>query len=251
MRLLRDSYLLMVRSVRESLRQPGIEIGNVFIPLFFFAVIVGSLESVASRAFGVEDFVGFQLPVALLQAVAVGTAGSGLVTDIQKGYFDKLALTPTPRPAIILGRMGADGVRALVLGTVMIVAGLIAGADIKAGIPGALLLVAMGVVFSLAYSGIGVALALRTASNQAVQLSFILFFPILFLSPTFAPKEIYSGWLRVLVNANPFTYILEGSRSLVLEGWDGPALAWAFTSIAGLATFTGTMSVLAYRHRKL
>jgi ABC-2 type transport system permease protein len=249
--LLRAVWLLTLRSVRESLRQPGIEIGNIFIPLFFFFVIIGSLESVAASAFGVQDFVGFQLPVALLQAVSVGTAGSGLVLDIQKGYFDKLALTPAPRAAIVLGRMAGDGVRAAVLGVVILAAGLVAGANIESGPVGAVALIGTGVVFSLAYSGIGVALALRTASNQAVQLSFILFFPLLFLSPTFAPKEVYSGWLRFLVTINPVTYVLEGLRSLVLDGWDGAAIAKAFVSIAGLAALTMGGTVLAYRNRKM
>ena len=103
--ILRDTYILMVRSLREAMRQPFIELGNIFIPVFFFFVTIGSLQKVAGKAFGVDDWVGFQLPVALLQAVAVGTAGSGLVTDIQRGYFDKLALTPAPRISLILGRM--------------------------------------------------------------------------------------------------------------------------------------------------
>ncbi|MFN0147988.1 MAG: ABC transporter permease [Dehalococcoidia bacterium] len=250
MSILRYTFILMMRAIREALRQPGIEIGNVFIPLFFFFVIVGALESVASSAFGVDDFVGFQLPVALLQAVAVGTAGSGLVSDIQRGYFDKLALTPAPRAAIVLGRMAGDGVRAAALGSLMLIAGLLAGANIEAGPLGAVVLVGMGVVFSLAYSGLGVALALRTASNQAVQLSFILFFPLLFLSPSFAPKEVYSGWLKFLVTINPFTYVLEGCRALVLDGWDGPALLKAFAAITGLALVTMSMTVAAYGHRK-
>ncbi len=251
MRLLRDSYLLMLRSLREARRQPGIEIGNIFLPLFFFAVTVGSLESIAGSAFGVTDFVGFQIPVALLQAVAVGTAGSGLVSDIQKGYFDKLALTPAPRPSLILGRMAADGVRGLVLGTIVVIAGLIAGGHIEAGVPGAVLLVVIGGVFSLAYSGLAVALALRTGSNQAVQLSFLFFFPLIFLSPAFAPKEVFSGWLEFLATINPFTYILEGTRALVLEGWDGPALLKALAAIAGMASVTTSLTVWAYRYRKV
>jgi ABC-2 type transport system permease protein len=96
-----------------------------------------------------------------------------------------------------------------------------------------------------------VALALRTGSNQAVQLSFLLFFPLLFLSPAFAPKEIFSGWLEFLATINPVTYILEGSRSLVLDGWDWEALAKAFVSIAGLGALTVSMTYWAYRHRKL
>ena len=249
--ILRDTYILMVRSLREAMRQPFIELGNIFIPVFFFFVTIGSLQRVAGKAFGVDDWVGFQLPVALLQAVAVGTAGSGLVTDMQRGYFDKLALTPAPRISLILGRMAADGVRGFVLSLVILIVGFAAGTGLKAGPGGALVLLAIGTVFSLAYSGLGVSLALKTGSNQAVQLSFLLFFPLIFLSPAFAPKEVFSGWLEFLATINPITYVLEGCRSLVLEGWDAAALGKAFAAIAGMATLTVSMTGWAYRHRKV
>ena len=41
----RATYYLMVRALRETARQPALEIGNVFIPIFFFAVTVGAIGS--------------------------------------------------------------------------------------------------------------------------------------------------------------------------------------------------------------
>src|SRR5436190_20569363 len=101
--LISDTYHLMVRALRETARQPALEIGNVFIPFFFFAVTVGAIGGVSSRAFGVTNYTAFQLPVAVLQAIAgaSGTAGFGTVTDIERGYFDKLLLTPTPRLSLV------------------------------------------------------------------------------------------------------------------------------------------------------
>lgn len=252
MRLFRDSGILMMRSLRESMRQPAIEVGNLFIPLFFFAVTVGAISSIAEGAFGVSNFTGFQLPVAMLQAIAgSAVAGAGLVNDIQKGYFDKLALTPTPRPALVLGRMLADAIRAVILVGVIIVVGLLTGAGMESGPLGALVLLLIAAAFSLSYTGFAVSLALKTASNQAVQLSFLLFFPLLFLAPTFAPKEVFVGWLEFLATINPVTYILEGSRSLVLEGWEPASLLKAFAAIAGLAAVTVSMTVWAYHTRKV
>ena len=34
--LLSDTRYLMIRALRETARQPALEIGNVFIPFFFF-----------------------------------------------------------------------------------------------------------------------------------------------------------------------------------------------------------------------
>jgi len=251
MRGIIDTYALTLRAIRESIRQPALEIGNVFIPMFFFAVTVGAIGSVAGRAFGVHNYTGFQLPVAVLQAVAgaSGTAGLGTVTDIERGYFDKLMLTPAPRVSLVLGRLCADGVRVMALTILITVVGLIAGSGMKTGPLGVIVLVGMGGLFGLAYSGIGLALALKTGSAQAAQLGFLIFFPLVFLSPAFAPKQVFAPWLRFLATINPVTYIVQGMRDLVLSGWDPASLAAAFAAIAGLGAFTITLVLLALRSR--
>ena len=107
------TYELAWRAVRETIRQPGVEVGNLFIPLFFFFVTVGAISNIAGPALGIENYEGFQLPVAVTQGVAGAAAISGvaIVKDIESGYFDKLLLTPMPRLAIVLGRLVADGIR--------------------------------------------------------------------------------------------------------------------------------------------
>jgi len=247
----RPSYFLMLRALRESVRQPAVEITNIFIPMFFFAVTVGAIGGVAGRAFGVTNFVGFQMPVAILQAVAgtAGMAGLGTVTDIERGYFDKLMVTPAPRLALVMGRLAADSVRAMLLTVLIVISGLGAGAGMEAGPLGALVIIVMAGLFGLAYSGIGMAIALRTGSAQAAQAGFLIFFPLLFLSPALAPKEVFADWLQFLATINPVTYILQGMRDLTLDGWDWRSLAGAFASIGGLAAFTLSLTLLALRGR--
>jgi ABC-2 type transport system permease protein len=245
-RLLIDSWYLMLRSLRETLRQPALEFGNIFIPMFFFAVTVGAIGNVAGRAFSVSNYTGFQMPVAMLQAVAgaAGSAGLGMVTDIDRGYFDKLLLTPTPRASLVLGRLAADGVRTSVLSALILMAGLAAGSGMATGLLGIIVVLVVSGMFGLTYSAIGVAIALKTGSAQAAQLGFLLFFPLLFLSPAFAPKEFFADWLQFLATINPVTYILQGMRDLVLNGWDAESLVLCLVSITGLGAFT--MSLVAW-----
>lgn len=251
MQIAYDTYYLTIRALRETLRQPAFELPNVFIPIFFFAVTVGAIGSVAARAFGVDNFMGFQMPVAILQGVAgaAGSSGLGMVTDIQRGYFDKLLLTPASRMALVLGRMAADGIRVMALTLFILVVGLISGAGMEAGVIGFLAVVVIAGLFGLAYAGIGMSIALRTGSPQASQAGFLVFFPLLFLSPAFAPKEVFAGWLEFLATINPVTYILQGMRELVLEGWDWGSVAGALAAIAGLAGFTVSMTLAALRWR--
>src|SRR2546422_5192425 len=251
MTTIKATFYLTARALRETLRQPGVEVGNIFIPLFFLFVTVGAIGEVSGRAFGVENYKGFQLPVAILQGVAGASSSSGLgmVTDIERGYFDKLMLTPAPRIALVLGRLAADGIRVMVLTTIILSVGLLIGSGIESGPAGAVMVVVVAGAFGLAYSGIGLSIALRTGSPQAAQLGFLIFFPLIFLSPAFAPKEVFAGWLRFLANINPVTYILEGTRSLVLEGWDGEALAYAVLAIVEFGAVTLSMTLLALRTR--
>ncbi len=245
------SYHLMLRALRESMRQPAIELTNIFIPMFFFAVTVGAIGSIASRAFGVTNFVGFQMPVAVLQAVAgtAGNAGLGTVQDIERGYFDKLMLTPAPRVSLVLGRVAADSVRAMLLTALILIAGLAAGSGMQAGVAGVIVVLMLAGLFGMAYSGIGMAIALRTGSAQAAQAGFLIFFPLLFLSPAFAPKEIFADWLEFLATINPVTYILQGMRHLILEGWDWRSLAEALAAIVGIGACTLSLTLLALRSR--
>jgi ABC-2 type transport system permease protein len=251
MRVLQDSFVLMRRSLRETIRQPGFEAQNVFIPLFFFAVTTGAIGRVSGQAFGVDNYKAFQMPVAILQGIAGAASVSsfGMVTDIEKGYFDKLLLTPTNRFALVLGRLMADGFRVMLLTALITTIGLIFGAGLEAGPLGFVVILALGGLFGIAYAGFGLSIALRTGNAQASQAGFLIFFPLLFLSPAFAPKDVFSGWLKTLATINPVTYILEGQRSLVLTGWEWDRLGYALLAILGLGAFTMTLTISALRYR--
>ena len=164
-------------------------------------------------------------------------------------FWFELLLTPAPRLSLVLGRLAADAVRLTVISSIIMIAGLIAGSGMASGPAGVLVILLMSALFGLAYSSIGVAIALKTGSAQAAQMSFLLFFPLLFLSPAFAPKEVFAGWLQFLATINPVTYIVEGQRDLILDGWDAGSLAACFGSIAGLGSFTLTLVFWGLRSR--
>ncbi len=251
MRLVTDTWLLTSRALREAIRQPANEAVNAFIPLFFYVVTVAAIGRVSADAFGIEDYEGFQLPVALLQGAAGIASGSGLALtlDIQSGYFEKLMLTSTPRSSIVLGRMFSDTIKAMLLAVPIIGLALLFGSGFETGPAGMLFLVFMTGAFALAYSGIGVAIALKTGSPQAANAGFIIFFPLLFLAPTFAPTDVFADWLKVVASVNPVTYLLEGQRALIIGGWEWTDILQGLLAIAGIGAFTFTLTGLALKGR--
>jgi ABC-2 type transport system permease protein len=70
----RATFYLGLREVRTSIRTPAYFLPNLFIPIFFFYVMVGSLEEFANQS-GVGNWRAFQLPVAIMFATMSGSAG--------------------------------------------------------------------------------------------------------------------------------------------------------------------------------
>jgi ABC-2 type transport system permease protein len=223
-----ETLLLGRRAVREVTRYPEATIPTLFIPLFFLAVNIGQIaETFPSTTpfLNGQGYVAFQLPVSLMFAVATATSGLALVTEIDLGYFDKLLVAPIRRSSIIFGRLAADLVRGVGASTVVVLAGLAFGAHIESGVLGAVVLITLSALFGVAYAGIGILVALRTRNVQATNTSFLFFFPLLFLTPNFVPFDRLTPAMETLARANPVSYVIEGLRSLVIEGWDVDKLA--------------------------
>jgi ABC-2 type transport system permease protein len=232
-----EVLLLGRRAVREIGRYPEATIPTLFIPLFFLAVNIGQVSRTfpSSTSFlRGQGYAAFQLPVSLMFAVATATSGLALVTEIDLGYFDKLLVAPIHRSSIILGRLTADLVRGVGGSTLVLLVGLAFGVHIRSGFLGAVVVVILSGLFGVAYAGFAILIALRTRNVQATQSSFLLFFPLLFLTPNFVPFDRLSGAMQTLARINPISYVIVGIRSLVIDGWDAGKIAIAVAVIVGL-----------------
>jgi ABC-2 type transport system permease protein len=223
-----EVLLLGRRAVREVARYPEATIPTLFIPLFFLAVNVGQVSETFPSStpflYG-QGYVAFQLPVSLMFAVATATSGLAIVTEIDNGYFDKLLVAPIRRSSIIVGRLFADFVRGVGGAAVVLLAGIALGAHVESGPLGALVLILLAALFGVAYAGFAILVALRTRNVQATNTSFLVFFPLLFLTPNFVPFDRLTPLMETLARLNPVSYVIEGLRSLILEGWDADKLA--------------------------
>ena len=235
---LRQMSQLARRSVVRILRQPAAVVSSLLFPMLFFAILAGGLDAAASiPGFPAGTYLDFAFAFPLMQASMFGavTAGVDLARDIESGFLDRLSLTPM-HPAALLGGM-LSGVVALGLlqGCVFLAVGLLAGVDVRSGVPGMLLLVLLTMLVALGFGGLGAIIALRTGSGEAVESSFPLFFVAIFLSSINLPRDlIEADWFRVVATLNPISYLVEGIRSLVIIGWDPWALILGFGCALGV-----------------
>ena len=247
--LFHDLAAIAGRALRAVPRDVAIVIPPVFIALFFFVVNIATLEKVTASIPGF-NYTSFAMATAILLGVTGVSRAPALVLDIQDKYFDRLLLTPVRRTAILLGHMAADVAVAAVLTLPIIALGLILGVRFKDGPLGVMVFILLASLWSLAFSGFGYAIALKTGNPAAVQSTFLLFFPFLFLTTSYVPRNQLKGWLNVVAGFNPVTYLLAGLRSLVIgTGWQWTQLGEALLAVGIVGAISMSLCFSALRGR--
>ena len=244
---MKESFVLGQRALRETLRTPDSLIPTLFIPLFFLVVNTGQVARVfptSETAFlGGQVYAAFQLPSSLLLAGSFGSAALYLVEEIEGGYFDKLRATPISRISIVFGRLYAEVVKSIVITAAMILIALPFGVRVTSGILGFLVMVVMLSLWAMVYSGFMQLIALKTRSAAATNAGSLVFFPLLFLTPSFVPRNMLTRPMEIAATLNPVTYIMEAVRSLILDGFDWPIVARGFLVVGALGVVMITLSI--------
>jgi ABC-2 type transport system permease protein len=239
------------RSVLRTLRQPAMVVPALVFPLLLLAINSGGLDSATELpGFPTDSYLTFALAITFVQGgiFAANSAGTNVAADVETGFLNRLALTPLRRAALLVGQLAGVAVLGLIQAATFLVAGLVAGSGLEAGALGIPVIVAMAMLITLGFGALGAFVALRTGSGEAVQGTFPLLFAALFMSSLALPRDLIEvGWFREIATWNPVSYMLEGIRSVLIEGWDAEALALGFAACGGLALVTLVAASAALR----
>lgn len=233
------TWALGVRGLREAWRTPEALLPTLFIPLFFLVVNVGQAGKIfpsgSTPFLEGQGYAAFQMPNSLLIAASFGSAALFLVEDIEGGYFDKLRATPIPRSAIVLGRLISELAKGLVISTALVLLGLAFGITVASGPVGFVLVVLLTALWAVVFVGFMQLIALKTRSAAATQSGGMVFFPLLFLTPNFVPRDLLTTPMEIAAQFNPVTYIMEALRSLLLYelNWGDVLPGFAVVAVTG------------------
>ena len=240
------------RGLREALRQPDALFMTMFIPLFFLVVNTGQAAEIfpseSTDFLKGQGYAAFQLPITLLLAASFGMAALFLVEEIEGGYFDKLRAIPVPRYAIVLGRLVSEGAKGIVLSTVIVLLALPFGITIASGPLGFVLLVLLSTLWGVVYAGFMQLIALKTRSAAATNSGGLIFFPLLFLTPNFVPRDLLTEPMEVAATVNPVTYLMEALRSLILDDLDWGKILPGFGVVLALGVVMLFLNVRTIQH---
>jgi ABC-2 type transport system permease protein len=231
------------RSIHNTVVSPAILIPSIIFPLFFLIAFAGGLSRISSVPnfhYG-PGYTSFQFVFVFLQSAAFGGVFTGfaIARDFDSGFARRLLLSAPRRSGIIAGYLVGALLRWALTGTVVTIAGLIAGMKVDGNGIQLFGLLGLGVAMNLvaALWACGVAMFLRT--EQAGALIQMPVFVLLFLAPVYVPLSLLAGWIHDVANLNPVTAVLEAGRSLLAGSPVKVAIAFAalLAGAALMATF--------------
>jgi imidazolonepropionase-like amidohydrolase/ABC-type multidrug transport system permease subunit len=230
------SYIALVQlDLKLALRQKSVLFFNYMFPLIFFVVFAQAMHGDRGNA----------MTQVLTMVVIIGVPGNGLfgagvraVQERESNVLRRYKVTPiTPAPILIA---------ATIVGWILFmpfVVIMFCAAHFAYGMPwpermGSILLFVTLAI--LAFRAIGMILAAVANSMQESQILVqLVYLPMLFLSGATFPTSMFPGWLLIVTQFLPATYLVSGlegmmlrQESLIANGF--PAVALLITMFVGL-----------------
>lgn len=241
------------RSLAQTFRRPQFLAPILLFPTLLLAINTGGAgRAIDLPAFPeVGGFLDFQLAASTLQAtlLAAVSGGVALALDFELGFADRLLAAPISRSAMIIGRLAGTAAMGLVAAVWFLAIGLIFGAGVESGVPGALLVVGLSGLCAAAFGGLGAAVAVKSGQASVIQGSFPIVFVILFLSSAFFPQELMLEPAATAAAYNPLSLIVEALRDPVVYGISGESVLEGLGGIAIFAVAGIVATALAMRSR--
>jgi ABC-type multidrug transport system permease subunit len=248
-----QTLALSQRAVLSLARKPAQWISGLIFPLFFAALNTAAFDDTRNLPGfpEVDSFYSFLLPGTLIHAVLFGclAAGVDMAIDMETGFFDRLVAMPISRISILAGRVGGAATLGAFFALFFSIVMQLLGGSIQAGLAGMAVLILVGSLLGVAVGAFTMAIALRTASQEAISGLFPVTFALVFFSSAFFPTALMQGWYRDVAEANPVTIMVNGLRDLVISGWSYSSALEAIAIAAIFALLSMLLALWALRWR--
>ena len=207
-----DTWNVMTRELKPMLREPASVLFAMVQPLVFLALFAPLLPDVGSGS-ALQWFVPGIIAMTALMGASM--TGSNLSLEMNTGSHERLLVSPLRRSSLLVGRALKEVVPVLAQG--LIIVAVVTPFSFDLHVLGVVVGLVLLAVFAVGVGSLSFALALVSKGQDwlfwTVQQTLI--FPVLLLAGVLLPvDEGAPGWLRVLADLNPLSYIVEAERAL-------------------------------------
>lgn len=246
-----DVWYVFARTMGKFFRSPV----RIFFQLFGTLIFILLFTQLFSKLTNIPGF-----PVTSYLEIAVAgilffnllnnttPTANAMVDEINSGYLAHMLITPVNRSAILVGRVLSDMVRFTLQTAVVLGVAALMGATFVTGPAGVLFIFLTVLFFGVAWSGLALAIGLKTKSNETVAvIGSLIVTPLLFTSTALLPASFLPSWMQTVSDFNPVSYAANAVRPLMITGFDWSAIAKAYAVIGLILVVTWTASLYLFR----
>lgn len=236
----KDTYLIFVRNVQISFRNPVWIMFGLFQPLCFLLFFAPLLEKLSEyQADGGQGYLTMFIPglLAMISLYSTAFAGFRFIADMRAGVIERLLVTPISRSAIVIGRSLRDVCLLLVQSALILSVAWFMG--LQAPLLGVMLslLFVMLTGFSVSLASYSLAFILRSEDALAPVVNFFLL-PVQLLAGIMLPLYLAPQWLQTVAVINPLLHVVKAMRFLFAGSYAEYVIAYSFIGMLVLASIS-------------
>ncbi|HEV7848142.1 MAG TPA: ABC transporter permease [Mycetocola sp.] len=210
-----DGWITTRRNLIKIKRVPDILVFTTLQPIMFvllFTYVYAGVIDIPG-----STYTEFIMAGIFAQTVVFGStySGSAMAQDLKDGIIDRFRTLPMSPSAVLIGRTNGDLLINSISMAVMMATGFVVGWRIRSSFLEAVAAVALLLLFAYALSWVMAFLGMMVRSPEVINnVSFLVLFPLTFISNAFVPAETLPGPLRIFAEWNPVTSLVQAARDL-------------------------------------
>jgi ABC-2 type transport system permease protein len=244
-RFLSDGWVTTRRNLLKIRRVPDILVFTLIQPIMFvllFTYVYGGVIDIPG-----SSYVEFLMAGIFAQTVVFGStySGSAMAQDLKDGIIDRFRTLPMSPAAVLVGRTNGDMLINASSMAVMMLTGFIVGWRIRSSPAEALFAVVLLLLFAYSFSWVMAFIGMSVRSPEVINnVSFLILFPLTFISNAFVPSDTLPTPLRVFAEWNPVSALVQAARELFGNVPPGIPVGDTWTAQNPIATVLIGMAVM-------
>jgi ABC-2 type transport system permease protein len=212
---LNDGWITTRRNLIKIKRVPDILVFTTLQPIMFvllFTYVYAGVINIPGSTYAEFIMAGI-----FAQTVVFGAtfSGSAMAQDLKDGIIDRFRTLPMASSAVLIGRTNGDLLINTLSMAVMMATGFIVGWRIRSSFFEAAAAVALLLLFAYALSWVFAFVGMSVRSPEVINnVSFLILFPLTFLSSAFVPTDTLPTPLRIFAEYNPVSALVQAAREL-------------------------------------
>ncbi|WP_217550363.1 ABC transporter permease [Streptomyces sp. GbtcB6] len=246
-----QTWYMTQRQLLVFARQPAFAVITLIQPVIWLFLFGNLFKKVVELGgFGTTSYLDYLVPgVVVMSALSSNMwAGMGTLEEIQRGTLNRFLTTPVSRAALMNGNVVNNGLVTAGQSLIIVLLGLLGGADYPGGIGGTAILVVAAVLLGTIFGALSNALGMLVRERESIiGINTFLLLPLTFLSSAFMAPSQMPGWMRHIADFNPLDWAMVAGRSAMSADPDWGAVLGRGGALLALAVAAVWLSIRTFR----